>query len=134
MKHVELNKFRETIVLRLEIAPSAERAHLKTLMRRLDFLAERYAQQLEPRHNDFDRREMAALAWAINKLDDEVPERPRCKGKFNGNQCVLEHNHKGAHRGSSQCQSKDPETGVQCELWQVITKLLSTKERLKELS
>lgn len=52
--------------VKMRCSPSEQRGHLKTLLRRLDHIALRAANSgLE---NSHDRREMAALTWALNEL------------------------------------------------------------------
>ena len=45
-----------------------EREHLETLEKRRDFLADRVHNHAIPNQASYDRRERAALAWAIEAI------------------------------------------------------------------
>lgn len=55
-----------TVVRRNEFEQESAADHLKMLQRRMDHLARRVANSA--RDLDWDRKEMAALKWAIDRL------------------------------------------------------------------
>ena len=62
-------EFIDRIKYRLKIAPSKQRSHISTVIRRLDYLANRVAhEQKEYPNGSHNRREMAALAWMLEEV------------------------------------------------------------------
>lgn len=65
-------QFESGLFSRIESGHARERDHIRTLLRRADHLAKRIANS-QGRDLSFDKRELAALLWALDSVADLVP-------------------------------------------------------------
>lgn len=65
---MELSMWKEFIRVKLYHCPSKERRYIKLFMRRINYLDRKIAREPEANSVSFSKQEIAALAWAVNKL------------------------------------------------------------------
>lgn len=66
-------EFSETLRARLTLSPGRQKRAIETLIHRMDYLAKKVADgNTNAMTDEFNRRELVALAWAIDTLSEMI--------------------------------------------------------------